>query len=50
MIVVPVDVYGITRDSWFKSEYGVERVMGELSRCGNQTVDEIKSAIKLPIA
>jgi uncharacterized SAM-binding protein YcdF (DUF218 family) len=43
IIVAPVDVYDISRDNWFKSEYGVERVLGELSRCGNQTVDEIKA-------
>lgn len=43
--VNPVDCYGITRDNWYFQDYGIERVLGELSRCGNQFVDEIKSAI-----
>jgi len=44
--VVPVDVYNITHDNWYMSEYGIDRVMGELSRCGNQFVDEVKMYMK----
>ncbi len=43
--VVPVDVYGISREHWHTHEYGIDRVMGELSRCGNQFVDEVKGWI-----
>lgn len=43
--VVPVDVYGISRENWYMQEYGIERVLGELSRCGNQFVDEMKGGI-----
>ncbi len=42
-IVVPVDVYGITRDSWHTQPYGIERVFGELARCGNQFVGDINN-------
>jgi len=42
--VVPVDVYGISRDNWFKHNDGVDRVLGELARCGNQFVAEFKQA------
>jgi uncharacterized SAM-binding protein YcdF (DUF218 family) len=48
ILMIPVDAYDITRDNWFLSEYGVDRVMGELSRCGNQFVDEMKATIKPP--
>lgn len=40
--VVPIDVYDINSSNWYTHEYGIERVMGELLRCGNQFVDEIK--------
>lgn len=40
--VCPVVCMGITRDNWYKSEQGIDRVLGELSRCGNQFVGDIK--------
>jgi len=42
LFVVPVDVYGISKADWYTHEYGVDRVLGELSRCGNQFVADIK--------
>ena len=42
ILVRPVDCDGITRDNWHAFEYGVDRVFGELARCGNQFVGEIK--------
>lgn len=44
LMLVPVDVYGISRDNWHKHDYGIERVLGELARCGNQFVEEFKRA------
>ena len=35
-IVCPVDIEGITKDNWFKTEHGIDNVMGELSRLGGQ--------------
>ena len=40
--VVPVDVYGISRDNWYQQAYGIKRVMGELARCGSQFEEEVK--------
>lgn len=40
--VCPVVCMGITKDNWYKTEQGVDRVLGELARCGNQFVDDIK--------
>ena len=40
--VCPVVCMGITRDNWYKSEQGTDRVLGELARCGNQFVGDIK--------
>ena len=40
--VCPVVCLGITRDNWYKSEQGIDRVLGELARCGNQFVGDIK--------
>ena len=40
--VCPVNIEGINKENWFKTEYGAEQVMGELSRCGGQ----FKKAVK----
>jgi hypothetical protein len=32
-----------TFENWFTFDYGVERVMGELARRGNQFVDEVSA-------
>ena len=34
--VMAVDGFGATKDTWYLTEKGVERVLGELSRCGSQ--------------
>jgi len=44
--ICPVDVYEVTRDNWYMHEHGVDRVMGELSRCGNQFLSEMKTFSK----
>lgn len=46
--IIPIGVpfRGMTRDSWHQSEEGIDRVMGELKRLGEQfTVDELKKLI-----
>ena len=40
--VCPVVCMGITKENWYKTEQGIERVLGELARCGNQFVTDIK--------
>lgn len=40
--VCPVHCYNITKDNWYQSETGIDRVLGELARCGNQFVGDIK--------
>ena len=40
--VCPVSCYNITKDNWYKTEAGIDRVMGELARCGNQFVGDFK--------
>ncbi len=42
IIVCPVDCYGINSKNWYTFEYGIERVLGELARCGNQFVGDLK--------
>jgi uncharacterized SAM-binding protein YcdF (DUF218 family) len=49
ILIVPVDVYNITRDNWYTFDDGKERVMGELWRCGNQFTDELKALKNLGI-
>jgi uncharacterized SAM-binding protein YcdF (DUF218 family) len=46
ILVCPIDVLGISRESWHTLDIGIDRVLGELSRCGNQLVDEIKEMTK----
>ena len=43
--VCPVHCYNITKDNWYQSEQGIDRVLGELARCGNQFVEDIKQYI-----
>lgn len=43
--VCPVHCYNITKDNWYKSETGIDRVLGELARCGNQFAGDIKQYI-----
>ena len=46
-IVRPVHCYNITKDNWYSTEDGVNRVLGELARCGNQFVGDYKNYLKL---
>lgn len=43
--VCPVHCYNITRDNWYQSEMGIDRVLGELARCGGQFPGDIKRYI-----
>ena len=47
LIVCPVVVFGITRDDWFTSQLGTDRVLGELARCGNQFAGDIKEYLNV---
>lgn len=40
--VCPVHCYNITKENWHKSKAGIDRVLGELARCGNQFVGDIE--------
>ena len=40
--VVPVVSAGISRDTWFKTENGIRRVLGELQRIGTQFEDHVR--------
>ncbi len=40
--VCPVDCMDITSENWYKTKEGIDRVLGELARCGNQFVSDIK--------
>ena len=45
-IVRPVHCYNITKDNWYTTEEGIDRVLGELARCGNQFVEDLKQYLK----
>lgn len=45
-LISPVDVENVTKDNWFKTENGIDKVMGELSRCGGQFKKAIPSWFK----
>jgi len=46
-IVCPVHCYNITKNNWFTTEKGIDRVLGELARCGNQFVGDIKAYLSV---
>ncbi|MDZ4993426.1 YdcF family protein [Clostridium perfringens] len=33
--IVPVETQGISKDNWYKSDYGISRVLGEVKKCGS---------------
>ena len=41
----PVSTNGIAKENWFCTENGVDRVLGELARCGNQMTADIKRSL-----
>lgn len=43
--VCPIDTQDITKDNWFKHEYGIKRVMGEVERCGKYFNEYIKELL-----
>ena len=47
LIVCPVDVYNITKENWHTFEYGTDRVLGELARCGSQFNSDIKTYLNI---
>lgn len=44
--VCPVHCFNITKENWYESEAGIDRVLGELARCGNQFVGDIKKYLE----
>ena len=46
-LVCPVCPDGVTKENWFLSEKGVDRVLGELARCGNQMTADVKRSLRL---
>mgnify|MGYP002767751786 CR=1 FL=1 len=45
--VVPVETQGISKDNWYKSDYGINRVLGELRKCGSYFEEYIKDLNKI---
>lgn len=43
LTVCPVHCYGITKENWYMTEQGIDRVLGELTRCGNQFIGDVKN-------
>ena len=43
--VCPVSTNGIDKENWFRTEKGVDRVLGELARCGSQMTEDIKTKL-----
>ena len=46
--VCPINCSGITKENWYKTERGINRVLGELERCGNQFVGDVKEYLLSP--
>ncbi len=44
--VCPIHCYNITKENWFRTEQGIDRVLGELARCGSQFVADIKEYLR----
>lgn len=40
-IICPTETQNINRENWFTTAQGIDKVMGELSRCGGQFIDAV---------
>ncbi len=47
--VCPVHCFHITKENWYMTEQGVDRVLGELARCGNQFAGDAKNYLSILI-
>ena len=36
IMICPVDIDNITKENWYKTNKGIETVLGEFKRCGEQ--------------
>ncbi|MGX4599492.1 YdcF family protein [Faecalimicrobium sp. JNUCC 81] len=43
--VCTINTQGISKDNWFKHEYGIKRVLGEVEKCGKYFSEYIKELI-----
>ncbi|MCD2346110.1 hypothetical protein [Clostridium guangxiense] len=34
-VICPTETQGVNRENWFKSDYGIDKVIGELMGCGH---------------
>lgn len=44
--VCPINCLGITKDNWYMSEKGIERIFGELARSGSRFLSDIKNYLQ----
>lgn len=42
-IICPAETQGINKENWFKTNEGIDKVMGELARCGSQFQEMLKT-------
>ncbi len=47
ILVCPIHCYNITKDNWYTTEQGINRVLGELARTGNQFIGDIKDYLNV---
>jgi uncharacterized SAM-binding protein YcdF (DUF218 family) len=45
IITVPAPTLGVNKNNWHTTSLGIERVLGELARCGTQFVGELKALL-----
>lgn len=43
--VCPVDAQNISKDNWYKTSLGIQRVLGEVERCGKYFVDFLQKQL-----
>lgn len=44
-VMCPSDIRGISKENWFKSEDGINKVLAEVERCGSQFREMLKKEI-----
>ncbi len=48
IIVCPVVTQGISRDTWYRTEHGIDTVLGEMERCGSQFHEIMRKYMEKP--
>lgn len=46
LLIIPTDTQGISRNSWYKFDFGIRKVMKEVEKCGKYFTDYVSDIVQ----